>query len=413
MIQRLKTKFIVLSMSALLVLLAVIVAGMNIINYNSVISEADSVLSVLSQNKGHFPEAEIGMSLRPDNKLPPELSPETPYESRYFSVSYNEAGEISLVDVSKISAVDRAEAIELADKIISSKKEKGFAGEYRYALGEDMLGVRITFLDCGRKLDAFKSFLVSSILMSVIGYALVFAVIFILSGKIIKPIAESYEKQKQFITNAGHEIKTPLTIINANADILEMEFDEPNESLDDIKEQTKRLKTLTENLVMLSRMEESEANLSKIEFPISEVVQEAANSFKHLALSENKNFLCNIEPMLTLNGNDAAIRQLVSILLDNALKYSEIGGTVSLSLTRQNRSIVLAAHNTTATPVNSEQLKYVFDRFYRADSSRNSETGGHGIGLSIAKAIVAAHDGKIKATANDEKSFAVTAVFPI
>ncbi len=410
MIQKLKTKFIFLSMTALFVLLTVIIVGMNIINYNSVIDEADSILDVLSQNRGVFPDFELNLNGRPNDRLPPELSPETPYESRYFSVSYNEMGDIVNVDVSKVSAIGRDSAIKLAGEV---KDNQGFVGEYRYIVSDDFNGTRITFLDCGRKLDAFNNFLLSSIVMSIIGYAIVFVVIFILSGRIIKPIAESYEKQKQFITDAGHEIKTPLTIINANADILEMELQEPNESLIDIKEQTKRLKTLTEDLVMLSRMEETEQRIPKIEFPISEVVTETANSFKKSAVNEGKNFTCNIEPMLTLNGNDKAIRQLVSILLDNALKYSETDGTISITLTRQNRFVVLSVYNTVAGSIDPKQLKYVFDRFYRTDASRNSETGGHGIGLSIAKAIVIAHDGKIKATTNDEKSFVITATFPI
>ncbi len=410
MIQKLKLKFIILSMTALLVLLTVIVAGMNIINYSSVIEEADSILSVLSQNKGMFPDFEPNAIGRPNDKLPPHLSPETPYESRYFSISYNEMGDVVNVDVSKISAIDRENAVKLAEKV---SDKKGFIGEYRYIVGDDIIGTRITFLDCGRKLDAFNKFLVSSIIMSVVGYVIVFVIIFILSGKIIKPIAESYEKQKRFITDAGHEIKTPITIINTNADILEMEFDEPNESLIDIKEQTKRLKTLTEDLVMLSRMEESEGGLPKIEFPISEVVAECASFFKNLAIQENKEFICSLEPMLTLNGNDKAIRQLVSILLDNALKYSNSGGKVALTLARQNHSIMLSVYNTVDGEIHLEQLKYVFDRFYRADTSRNSETGGHGIGLSIAKAIVSSHDGKIKATTNDGKSFIITATFPI
>ncbi len=410
MIQRLKRKFILLSMTALLVLLAVIVAGMNIINYNSVIEEADSILSVLSQNRGIFPDFEPNAIGRPNDKLPPHLSPETPYESRYFSVSYNKMGDIVNVDVSKISAIDRENAVELADKV---NGKQGFSGEYRYIVTDDIVGTRITFLSCGRKLEAFNKFLISSIIMAGFGYAVVFGIIFILSGRIIKPIAESYEKQKRFITDAGHEIKTPLTIISANADILEMEFGAPNESLLDIKEQTKRLKTLTEDLVMLSRMEEAEGGLSKIEFPISEVVAECAGSFKNLAAQENKEFICNIEPMLTLGGNDKAIRQLVSILLDNALKYSNNGGTVALTLARQNHAVMLSVYNTVDSEINPEQLKYVFDRFYRTDSSRNSETGGHGIGLSIAKAITTSHDGKIKATTNDGKSFIITATFPI
>ncbi len=192
-----------------------------------------------------------------------------------------------------------------------------------------------------------------------------------------------------------------------------MEFDAPNESLTDIKEQTKRLKTLTDDLVMLARMEETEGKMPKIDFPLSEVVAECAYSFKSLAIQENKEFICNIEPMLTLNGNDKAIRQLVSILLDNALKYSINSGTNALSLARQNHSIMLSVYNTIDGEINSEQLKYVFDRFYRTDSSRNSETGGHGIGLSIAKAITTSQNGKIKATTNDGKSFIITATLPI
>ncbi len=409
MIHRLKFKFILLSMTALFALLTVIVAGMNIINYNSVIDEADAILAVLSQNRGMFPDFELNAGGIRSDMFPPHLSPETPYESRYFSVFYNETGDIINVDVSRISAIDRENAIKLAQNVNSSK---GFVGEYRYIVFKDMVGTRIIFLDCGRRLAAFNKFLSSSVVISVIGYAAVFVIIFILSGKIIKPIAESYEKQKRFITDAGHEIKTPLTIINANADILEMEFNEPNESINDIKEQTKRLKELTQDLVMLSRMEEEQDKIVKIDFPISEVVAETANSFRALALNQNKEFICNIEPMLTLRGNDKAIRQLVSIFLDNALKYSDCAGTVAISLTKQNRVIALSVYNT-AENVDAGQLKYVFDRFYRTDYSRNSKTGGYGIGLSIAKAIVTAHDGKIKATANNSKSFTVTAAFPI
>ncbi len=410
MIQKLKRRFILLSMSALLVLLAVLVTGMNLMNYNSVVKDADAVLEVLSQNKGQFPDFAPNLTGRPGDKLLPQFSPETPYESRYFSVSYDEAGNVVSIDVSRIYAVDREDALYLADQ---TKGSRGFAGDYRYMATRELTGRRIIFLDCGRRLDAFEGFLLSSIFMSVVGYAVVFVVIFILSGKIIKPIAESYDKQKRFITDAGHEIKTPLTIINANADILEMELSQPNDSIRDIKEQTKRLKSLTEDLVMLSRMEETEQSLAKIPFPVSEVVEETVSPFGNLAKKENKCLCSHIEPMLTLNGNEKAIRQLVSILLENACKYSEEGGSITLTLVKQNRWIILTVSNTVSQSISPEQLKNVFERFYRMDGSRNSETGGHGIGLSIARAIVTAHDGKIKATADDGQSFVVTASFPI
>lgn len=407
MIRKLKRKFVLLSMTSLLVLLAVIVAGMNLLNYRSVVEEADAILSVLSQNKGMFPDADD----RPDRKFPPRFSPETPYESRFFSVFYDGAGRAVNADVRKIASVSQEDAVSLADGVLEKDRLTGFAGSYRYMVDSAPGGTRVTFLDCGRRLDAFRQFLISSAFMSALGFGAVFTVILILSGRIIRPIAEAYKKQKRFITDAGHEIKTPLTIINANVDILELELGGENESLADIKGQTQRLKSLTEDLVMLSRMEEAEDKLLKIEFPVSDAVLEAAGEFRALAESENKEFICEIEPMLTLNGNDKSIRQLVSIFLDNALKYSPEGSKIKLTLARQGRTIRLSVSNAVNFDLDPAQLERVFDRFYRTDSSRNSETGGHGIGLSVAKAIVTAHGGKITAAVEDEKTFVVSALF--
>ncbi len=405
--KQLKRKFILLTMTALFVLLSVIVTGMNLINYRSIVEEADGVLSILTNNQGHFPGMGPGDKLPP--QLPPEMSPEIPYESRFFTVTFNAAGEVIHVDVNKIAAIDAERAIFMARQV---KERQGFVGSYRYAISWQGDAQQVTFLDCGRKLAAFRSFCITSILMSLLGFWAVFVVVFILAGKIIRPIAESYEKQKRFITDAGHEIKTPLTIINANADILEMELGPENESLTDIKAQTRRLKNLTEDLVMLSRMEEAEHTAPKIDFPISEVVEEAVHDFHKLFPTENKVLLCQIEPLLTLRGDAKAIRQLVSILLENALKYSPEGAVATLTLAKQGRNLQLTVSNPTENAVDPEQLKFVFDRFYRTDASRSSETGGHGIGLSIAKAIVTSHGGKIKASAPNQASFTITAVLP-
>lgn len=408
MIRKLKIRFVALAMISLFALLVIIVSGMNLINYNSVIREADTVLSVLSQNKGVFPEFGSG----PNSHLPHNLSPETPYESRYFSVFLDGNLSVINIDTSKISSVDKETAADYAQSVVESGKTSGFLGEFRYVRLQEPNGYRIIFLDCGRKFDSFRSFLLASCGMSAGGLLVVFFVILGFAGKIIKPISESYRKQKRFITDAGHEIKTPLTIINANVDLLQSEVGE-NESLTDIEQQTKRLRSLTDDLVMLAHMEESEHKLEKIEFPLSEVVAETAQPFRNLALLQGKEFTCEIPPLLTLNGNDKSIRQLVNILLDNALKYSPSGGTVSLALEKQSRAVQLSVFNTTGQEIRQDQLAHVFERFYRTDGSRNSETGGHGIGLSVAQAIVTAHGGKIQASSRDGHSFRITAVFPL
>ena len=411
MIRKLKIKFVSLSMLSLFVLLFAIVSGMNILNYNSIVRESDEILSILSHNKGAFPETPDFVGDRGD-RLPPHMSPELPYESRYFSVLFDGAGEVIRAETDRIISVDENTAVEYAESIIEKNSDRGFKDTFRYVKTSEGNGTRITFLDCGRSLDAYKNFLFTSVIMAVGGYIIVFFIISFFSERIIRPIAESYEKQKRFITDAGHEIKTPLTIISANTDILEMDIGK-NESLEDIRQQAKRLTTLTNDLVYLARMEESENTLQMIEFPISEVVQETAMPFGVVAKAQNKEFSCNVQPMLSMKGNDKAIKQLVSVLMDNAMKYSPAGGTVALELSKQGRNLILEVFNTTEISVSSENLSRVFDRFYRTDPSRNSETGGHGIGLSVAKAIVTAHGGKISADTRDGKSFQITATLPV
>lgn len=408
MIKRLKVKFVILAMSSLVLLMTVIVTGMNVINYTTLVEEADEILWFLSQNKGAFPV------LKDNNKehmrYPSKMSPETPYESRYFSVLLNETGNVMLTETSRIISVNDADARECAVEVVESENECGFIGDFRYLRSIEDGNIRITFLDCGRKLDVYHTFLYTSIGMAFVGLVIIFVVILFYSGKIVKPVAESYEKQKRFITDAGHEIKTPLTIINANVDILEMDM-EDNDCLNDIRQQAERLTALTNELVYLARMEEAETSLEKVEIPISDIVQETAVGFKAIAQMQEKEFICNIQPMLSMEGNHKAIQQLISILLDNALKYSPKGGIVAVHFARVNRNLQLNIYNTTEMQIEPESLNQVFERFYRSDNSRNSATGGYGIGLSVAKAVVAAHGGKIWAWTKDGKSFNVSVEF--
>lgn len=407
MMKGLRRRFIALSMSAMLVLLAAIVAGMNLINYKTIAAEADGTLLFLAKNGGVFPEQD-GKEKR---GLPPQISPEAPYENRYFSVLLDADGRPLQIDVKRIRAVSEQQAAEYAVRLADSGRQKGFVGTYRFLCHEDGNEVRYIFLDCGRNLYSFRAFRLTSIGMALIGYLAFSLVIFFFSGRIVRPVEESYEKQKRFITDAGHEIKTPLAIIRADADVLEMELGE-SEWLADIRKQTKRLTDLTNDLVQLSRMEE-DASMPMLEFPVSDVISETASSFASLACTQGKDLRCRIEPRLSMTGNEKAIRQLAGILLDNALKYSPENSSVVLVLEKQSKSLVLSVQNVSAAPILREQLPLLFERFYRTDPSRNSQTGGYGIGLSLASAIVTAHGGRIKAESDDGESLQVTASFPV
>lgn len=164
-----------------------------------------------------------------------------------------------------------------------------------------------------------------------------------------------------------------------------------SEWLDDIKRQTKRLTMLTNDLVLLSRMEEAENNLQMLLLPFSDLVNETAASFAALIQTQNKVFRCAIEPRISLTEDEKSIRRLVNILMDNALKYSPSQGLISLSIKKQGKQVCLTVCNTTQNPISKDELHMMFERFYRIDSSRNAQTGGFGIGLSVAKAIVTAH----------------------
>ena len=416
MIKKLKIRFICLAMASLFVELAVSVIGMNAINYSTIVKEADDVLNFLSRNQGVFPETEGIMPNEhkaPNAQIAPKrFSPETPYESRYFSVLIDESGNTIHADTRRIFSVDTESAGDYAEKVYASGKKSGFMHEYRYLRSVEGSFTRVIFLDCGRKLDGFYTYLWISIGMTLAGLAVMFAVIVFFAGKIVRPIAESYEKQKQFITDAGHEIKTPLTIINANVDLLE---DDPEDAdcLQDIRQQAQRLTALTNDLVYLARMEETDRLPEMTDIAVSEIISETAAAFRAPALMQEKEFICKIKPGLFMTGNDKAIRQLMNITLDNALKYSPEGGRIEIRFEQVRRTLQLNVCNTTETAVNAEELEHVFDRFYRMDKSRNSATGGHGIGLSIAKAIVEAHKGSIRAWSQDGNSFNITCVFTV
>ncbi len=402
MIRKLRRKLIAAAMLSLLAVLAAIIIAAGVLNYRNVVSEADAKLQILIENGGDFPE-DLGKRSR-------DFSPEMPFETRYFSVVLNEDNTVEACNMGRIAAVDTSQAIAYADQAVRSGKTSGFADTYRYLLYTDASGTtNICFLSCHRELESFYSFIFNSVLVSLIGAAAVFLLLIVTSERIVRPVSESYEKQKRFITDAGHELKTPLAIISADAEVLEMDYGE-SEWISDIKTQTARLADLTNNLVFLARMEE-QPEAEKIEFSLSDAASEAAEDFETVARMKGKNLTASVEPNLIMKGDEKTIRRLIAIFLDNAVKYADENGTIRLNLDKWKGQLRLQVYNTT-DHIERKSIEHLFDRFYRTDQSRNSQTGGYGLGLSIASAIAASHNGKITASTEDEKSLLITVVFP-
>lgn len=412
MIKKLRRKFVAVAMLSLFIVLLIIIGTVNILNYTRMADDAQRTINILKENDGSFPKPD--MKPGHGKEIFKGMSPEAPYESRYFSVLMDGSGNVSTIDTGKIAGTDTDEAAEYAAKVLECGRTSGFMGQYRFGIKDKDNGKLIIFLYCGRELSNFRAVLLISVGISFVGMLAVFLLLIFFSGRIVKPVSESYEKQKRFITDAGHEIKTPLTIIDADAELVGLDCGE-NEWLEDIRKQTKRLTALTNDLIYLAKMDEGQKSSTKIEFPLSDVVEETAESFRARAVNENKKLDIDIQPEITYCGDEKEIRQLVSILVDNAVKYSDGIKIISVKLEGQggtsklSKGFRLQVFNS-CEHIEPESVKHLFDRFYRAEQSRNSQTGGYGIGLSVAKAVVDAHKGKITADTADGKSLRITVV---
>ena len=438
MLRKLRHKFIAIAMCSIAAVLFLIMAAINIANYVNVCDRADSRITMISDNGGHLtPDAKdksqgnassidtptpadnsdmtsSGSNPKPNNNVPNKpdkrdnMSPEAVFDTRFFTVTISEDGTVDEIDTGKIAAVSSSTASEYASSLYAKNKTHGFINCYRYKLIETDGMQMYIFVNCERELGTFRSFLLASAGISVAGLFVVYLLVVFFSKKIMQPVAESYEKQKRFITDASHEIKTPLTIIDANTEVLEMTGGE-NQWTKSIRKQIARLTSLTEKLVFLSRMDEESTQLEMEPFAISDAILDTADPFVAVATSRGKELSIDVAPDLIYKGNEGSIRQLVSLLLDNAIKYSTDDGQIRLSFHTRGKNLILSVWNTVESiePGRHDEL---FERFYRADKSRNQKTGGFGIGLSVVSAIVRAHKAKMTALSQDGHSLCITII---
>lgn len=412
MIRKLKYRFVIVAtLSVFAVLLAVLIT-INALFWRHSVSQADNLLDFLADNNGGFSSLESAVEL-PENDLPAtpnteEIDPSNPaplppefrknkeiaFRTRCFSVLYDTAGTISQVRTDRIAAISDSDAQSMATQVLERKKDRGFSGIYRFSVKRREDGIIVAFLDCNDTLNSFRALNIISAAILLFCLIAVFLLVLSLSDRIIRPFASSIARQKQFIADAGHELKTPLTIINANIAVLAMTGCD-NEWTQSIHSQTHRLSDLVQELLTLSRVETAPA-LPMETFNLSLAARESVSAFAALIQSMERQFTSDIQDNVMFFGNEDHLRRLISILLDNAAKYTPEGGDVRFSLKKVGRFLQIEAHNTCA-PLEKRHLGHLFERFYRADAARARETGGYGIGLSIAQEIVEKHHGKIRA----------------
>lgn len=406
MIYKLRRRLVVISATSVLAVVLTVFVVMTVLNVISMNDMLDTTAAKVSHKDGRFPESSIppgGEIGHPPEGTPTSSEPGMRFAAHHFTVWLSESGEVARVNTEFIYSVDEETAVSYARIIASGNSSRGWINGFRYNLFDEN-GERIAvFVDGSLSISQLvKSMLISAIVLLSCGIVIIL-LIALLSDRAVKPVAESYDKQKQFITDAGHELKTPLTLILANLDIAEMELGQ-NEWLDDIRAEGNRMAELVSELTALSRMDEGTASLSTESIDLSDIVSESVAAFSCIADSRGKSLSSDISDGETVNADEAMIRRLVSILLDNAVKYCDDGGNISVILNKRT----LTVENSFS---GADELQYsrLFDRFYRADKARKK--GGFGIGLSIAKAICDQHGAQISAQKAADQRVAFKVVF--
>lgn len=401
MIKQLQRKFAVSAMLIILAITGCVFLIITTVSYRVLNTQVDQTINLIIDNDGYIPEyRDI------KDAISKVLTDDSTGFSKYFSFKINNDGKIIEANVEYVPSLNLTDTENILEDVLSKDKTVGYYEDYRYKIIDKNDYKLIVFLDCQEEIETLHVSIAKSITIITFGLILVFIIISALTKKILKPIINNIENQKQFITNAGHELKTPLAVIMADVDVLEMTIGEDNEWINSIKSQSNRLNVLIKSLLSLSNIEEGKQEFHTTQFSITKIIKESIQDFK--ALLQNKKVIFDDNKDVIINADLNMMKQLVTIFLDNSIKYTPDNGTIEIKAEKQGKNVKLEFSNTCEN-VRSINTKKLFDRFYRGDKSRNKTKEGYGIGLAIAKSIVDIHRGKINAfiTKDDKLCFRV------
>ena len=394
MIDTLRKRMIWICCTAVTVVFALIFSIIYVVGTNMVNSAMDMMADRISEGNGVFRPFDQENPMPPEmNRFPEFFTEETPFSIRFFTVWVTEDGKITGINLESVSSITEAEAYEYTKQALAREAERGWQGNYRFKVFNSPRGKGIVFVDGSMNRSTTRVLLVTAAAVLIGCLLAIFAVIVMVSRRAVRPIVQSYEKQRQFVTDANHELKTPLTLILANLDIVEQELGH-SEWLDDIRTEGLRMSRLVGQLTALSRMDEDIVPMEKISFSLSEICEDTVAEFTPLLDSRGLTITAQIQPEVMFYGDEAAIRRLVTILMDNAVKYCDPTGDIYLCLSAR-RQIQLVVENS-CSGVDALELNRLFDRFYRGDKARTAGFS-FGIGLSLSKSIAEKHNGTIKA----------------
>ncbi len=406
MIRKIRWRFIRIAMTVLSITILALAAVINAANWVNVRGEIQETLYALTDS------LDKSSGSRMDRRGRTRRIQNTVDESRYFTVSCYQEGNYIITDMSRLQNQTDADLREVILPALRSGRETGRSGNYQYLIQwtDGGKGTAV-FLNCETKFESLRGLAFLSAAACAGGILIAWLLVYLFSEKAIRPLIRNAEQQKRFITDAGHELKTPLAVISANMDAMEIETNR-SEWIDSTREQLNRMKKLVSELTYLSRLDEEEMSLAREELDFSALVREEAGAFQGMAEFQGKTLETHIADGMRMIGDREALRRLVSQLCDNALKYSPEGDLIRLHARPAGKSICLTAENSLSEPMSEETLSRLFDRFYRPDASRSRESGGTGIGLSMIRAVAEKHGGQAGAERTKEGRIRFTCTFP-
>lgn len=400
MIYKLRRKMIWISCTSVIGVFVLIYILISVLSNRQFNRNMDMVTDLLSAGNGTFFSANHNLPKPPVNDhFPNFYTEETPFSTRFFTVWLDENDDVININVDSVSSITEEQAHQYAVQVLNAEKDRGWQDNFRYKKFKSEHSYGIVFVDGSQTQFILRTIMFIAGLVLFVSAAIILFLIILLSKRAVRPIAQSYEKQKQFITDANHELKTPLTLILTNLDIVELEMGH-SEWIDDIRAEGEHMSSLINQLTALSRLDEDEIPISVSQFSFSDLCNDIISEF--IPLIEKRGFTLDfkIESNVIYNGDEGAVRQLVAILLDNAIKYCDDKGNIHITLS-VNRQIILSVENSCIN-IDQIELERLFDRFYRADKARTAGSG-FGIGLSLAKSIVNRHGGQIYAYKAESK----------
>ena len=383
MLNKLRVQFVLGSTLAVLIALMMVMVPVYFLVGSAFTAQMDAILDVLIQNDGDMPVNRV----RIEGNRFIEITEEQQFETRFFSVKFDENGEAVNINTSYVFSIDEDEALQIAGQIRQRGRLSGSilydGSRYLYKSALRFDETLIVFVDCTSRYWIIRQAMMYLIVVGLVILLIFSLIIGKLSTRIVQPFIENSEKQKRFITNASHELKTPLAVISANTEMQELEGGKTKWTEATMR-QVKRLNALVSELVTLSRLDEKdEIKLSDVNATV--IVKEQADSFEQVVTTQNKNFERSIADDVIVKAEERSVQELCSILLDNAAKYCDEGGCVKIELTG-GKNARLTVSNDYAAGEGVDYRRF-FDRFYREDESHNSKKSGFGIGLSIAQEI--------------------------